>query len=376
MRGTVMLRATPWLVLALATGAGCGSKSAPPAAAGPTGPSAIGTAYYTADLPRLSDYSLFDIEPAALIPRSGVVPYDVNTPLFADYSVKERALYVPKGQRATYHPSEPFDFPIGTIVSKTFSSVDDARAPKATRRIETRLLVRAPDGWLANTYRWNDAQTDAELLVSGEIVPLSFVGPDGAPLKGNYLVPNANQCKKCHENSDMVMGVIGLQARHLNRDFVYPDGTTENQLAHWARVGMIEGAEAPSVAPRLPVWNDPATGSVDERTRAWLDTNCAHCHSEKGTSRTTGLTLTYFETDPYKLGLCKPPVAAGKGTGGFSFDIVPGSPQTSILVYRLRSTTTDEQMPELGRSIVDAEAVSLVESWIGGLGGTCTAGGM
>lgn len=358
--------------------AGCSAKSSGESAApSPSGPAAIGTTYHHADLPRLSDYALFDVTPSGLVPKVGVVPYDVNTPLFSDYALKTRTLYLPPGTAATYDQNGAFEFPIGTIVSKTFSFADDVRAPVVIKRIETRLFIRAEDGWYANTYRWNDAQTEAELFIAGQIVPLSFIGPSGEALNATYLVPNGNQCKKCHENADKVMGVIGLKARHLNRDLTFPDGTTENQLARMSRLGTLTGAPSPDTAPRLPVWNDAATGNVEQRVRAWMDTNCAHCHSEKGTSRTTGLFLDYFETDPYVIGVCKPPVAAGKGTGGFLYDIVPGSPETSILMYRLHSVVPDEQMPELGRSIVDEPAVSLVGEWIKGLSSApCPSGGI
>jgi uncharacterized repeat protein (TIGR03806 family) len=365
------------LAIAVLALAGCSAKSSGTSTpAGPSGPAAIGNAYHQADLPHLSDYALFDVTPGGLVPKQGVVPYDVNTPLFSDYALKTRTLYLPPRTSATYSENAAFDFPVGTIVTKTFAFADDVRAPKVVRRIETRLLIRAESGWVSNTYRWNDAQTDADLFIAGAILPLSFVGPTGETLSATYLLPNGNQCKKCHENEDKITGVIGLKARHLNRDLAYPDGTTENQLTRLSRLGMLAGAPTADVAPRLPVWDDPSTGTVEQRSRAWMDTNCAHCHSEKGTSRTTGLFLDYFETEPYVIGVCKPPVAAGKGTGGFLYDIVPGSPETSILMYRLRSVVPDEQMPELGRSVIDEPAVSLIGEWIKGMNGVCPSGGI
>ena len=60
------------------------------------------------------------------------------------------------------------------------------------------------------------------------------------------------------------MAPIGPKARHLNKEFHYGGGR-ENQLAHWSRIGVLKGAPAPGDAPRTAVWNDPATGSLDER---------------------------------------------------------------------------------------------------------------
>lgn len=68
--------------------------------------------------------------------------------------------------------------------------------------------------------------------------------------------------------------------------------------------------------------------------------------------------------DPFKLGIYKPPVAAGRGTGGRLYDIVPGEPDESILVYRLETTHAGEMMPEFGRSVVDQEGVALIRKWI------------
>ena len=45
------------------------------------------------------------------------------------------------------------------------------------------------------------------------------------------------------------------------------------------------------------------------------------------------------------------PVAAGRGSGGREFDIVPGQPDRSILVYRINSTDAGIMLPELGKRL-------------------------
>lgn len=69
-------------------------------------------------------------------------------------------------------------------------------------------------------------------------------------------------------------------------------------------------------------------------------------------------------TAPLALGIGKAPVAAGKGSGGRMFSIVPGSPDESILVYRIESTDPGVMMPEMGRRLVHEEGVSLIREWI------------
>ena len=65
-----------------------------------------------------------------------------------------------------------------------------------------------------------------------------------------------------------------------------------------------------------------------------------------------------------KLGIYKTPVAAGRGSGPLRYDIVPGKPEESILVYRFNSTEPAVMMPELGRTMVHNEGLELIKEWI------------
>jgi hypothetical protein len=71
------------------------------------------------------------------------------------------------------------------------------------------------------------------------------------------------------------------------------------------------------------------------------------------------------------LGICKPPVAAGRGTGDHKFDIIPGKPEDSIMPFRLNSAETGQMMPELGRSSIHQEGVQLIKDWIAAMPGQC-----
>jgi len=57
-------------------------------------------------------------------------------------------------------------------------------------------------------------------------------------------------------------------------------------------------------------------------------------------------------------------VAAGKGSGGFAYDIDPGNPDESILLHRMKINDPGTRMPELGRNLVHAEGVVLIDNWI------------
>lgn len=310
---------------------------------------------------RLSQWRLFTGELKQLRPNSGVVPYDVNTPLFSDYAAKARFVWMPKGTAAHYDPVDPFQFPTGTILVKTFSFPG--------RIIETRLLVNTRKGWVGVPYVWNAGQTDAVLEIAPDPVAVEWTHPSGEKMSIRYNIPNTNQCKACHDRSKTTVP-IGPTARQLNRSFAYAEGT-ENQLAHWTRAGYLTGAPPPDRAPRNAVWNDPSTGTLDERARAYLDANCAHCHNPQGPADNTGLYLTAGQRDPLRLGFCKVPVAAGHGAGDLRFDLVHGRPDDSILVRRLDSVEPKVMMPEIGRSTIHREGVALIREWVAGLRGDC-----
>jgi uncharacterized repeat protein (TIGR03806 family) len=242
--------------------------------------------------------------------------------------------------------------------------------------IETRVLVRREAGWEALPYVWNAAQTEAELSRTGDALPLELVADDGSREAFTYVVPNENQCAGCHvvDLKTKKIVPIGLKARHLNRDFDYSAGS-ENQLAHLVKLGYLsDWTDATAAAtPKNADWRDRRQ-PLDARARAYLDVNCGHCHNPTGPANTTALDLTIFGATDRYLGLCKPPVAAGRGTGDHFFDIVPGQPDDSILPYRMLSSEPGVMMPEQGRTTTHREGVALIREWISAMNGACNIG--
>jgi uncharacterized repeat protein (TIGR03806 family) len=338
--------------------------------------------YLLGPCPSLSDYGLVSIQDAGIVYAAGVIPYDLNTPLFSDYATKERAVWLPPGTQATYDPVNAFTFPVGAVLIKSFGFPDDDRkASPIVTWVETRLLVNTPGGWQTNTYLWDAAQQHATILNSGLTVPVSWIWPDGGAMTAEYQVPIApTQCEECHkytdDNYNTTILPIGPKARQLNKNYTYSTGAA-NELGYWIDAGILGGAPEASEWPVLPVWDDPTTGTVAQRARAYLEGNCAHCHNGEpdgpsgGTASASGLWLYASETDLNHVGICKTPAAAGPATGGFDFDIDPGSPETSIVIYRMSSTTNQIMMPQIGRSVVDVDGVALVAEWIEEMDGGC-----
>lgn len=348
---------------------------------------------------KLGDWHLVEVRGGRLVPNADVVPYDLATPLFSDYAHKFRTVWMPQGTVATYAPEGPFDFPVGTVLTKTFFYPLPANEPRGTkavartydvardfvagsahealdlsqvRLVETRILVRRPHGWDAIPYVWNAAQTEAELARTGDAIPLELVDDAGRREAFTYVVPNENQCAGCHVTNVKAKQIepLGPKARHLNRDYDYAGGRG-NQLSHWAAKGYLAGLPAGEL-PRDADWHDPAQ-PLEARARAYLDVNCSQCHSPTGPANTTALDLRSAATDLRRLGLCKPPVAAGRGTGDRLLDIVPGRPDESILLYRMVSDEPGVMMPEMGRNTAHREGVELIREWIAAMPGNCGA---
>jgi uncharacterized repeat protein (TIGR03806 family) len=236
---------------------------------------------------------------------------------------------------------------------KTFYYPIDERNPKKGRRLmETRVLLHEAKGWVALPYIWNKEQTDAVLEVAGGSDQVSWIDGAGKKQSFEYQVPNMNQCKGCHERSGE-MTPIGPSVRQLN------DG---HQLQNWSTTGLLKGLPKDHI-PALVNYSD-ASASLDDRVKAYLDINCAHCHNPTGPARSSGLYLTWDSKDRTAYGFFKAPVAAGRGSGNLSYDIVPGKPEQSILHYRMASRDPGVMMPELGRQLTHHEGVELVRSWI------------
>ncbi len=310
---------------------------------------------------KLSEYGFFVGALKDLVPAQDVIPYSINSALFSDYAFKKRFIKIPAGTKIKYSEADVFDFPTGTVLIKNFYYPADFTNPAVDLKIlETRLLVNEGENWKALPYVWNDEQTEAYLMVAGKTVPVSWKEPDGVIKSINYSIPNLNQCSGCHLRGDKLMP-IGPAARQLNG--VHDFSQEKNQLLIWKEKSLLEGLPDLSQVAQLVSYENPEA-SIELRARALLEINCAHCHRADGAAKNSGLHLLATEKDISKIGVGKAPVAAGKGSGGLLYDIVPGKPNESILQFRIESTHPGIMMPELGRTITHTEGVELVRQWI------------
>lgn len=326
--------------------------------------------FHAKDNPKsLSDWGVLASNGQTLQLAKNNFIYELKTPLFSDYASKLRTIYMPDG--STSHLDSDNDriiFPVGTIITKSFyypKGDTDGHVKTVTRKpevkngildisnielIETRLLVRRTAGWDALPYVWNDDQTQAKLSRTGDIQKFDLNGHGDFA----YVVPNVNQCAGCHATNHTTKKIVPIGPR----------------LRHLTSLDNMRLENVPADFPQNADWKDTAE-PLNNRARAYLDINCSHCHNKVGPADTSGLHLEPGTPLGQPLGLCKPPIAAGTGTGNRKHGIVPGKAEESIFTYRLASTNPAEMMPELGRSLSHKEGVALIEEWINAMDGDC-----
>lgn len=338
---------------------GCGSDPAKqPEPPPPAPPASI--PYET-----LSEYKFFAGALANIQPAAGIIPYQVASPLWSDGAHKQRFIVLPEGKKITFGTDETWSFPDGSIIIKHFAFPRDKRDPDNTlKHVETRLLIRDesdPEGFTAHTYVWNDEQTEAYRKVAGKHIVLDYLDELGKPVSQEYIIPNTNQCGNCHERND-VYESLGLVTPQVNVD-LDDGGAIKNQLARLESAGLFD-APLPDLAT-LPALTKPmGSGDLEARARSYLHANCSHCHRPGAGGGPSGLVLLHTETNPTKNGVCKGTVAAGAGTGALQYDVVPGNPKESIMIYRMSSTDPEIKMPEIPNLQPDNDGIQLISEWI------------
>ena len=327
-----------------------------------------------ADADKLSEYKLFQSQcnPTANANARGL-PYDLSIPLFSDYTSKYRFVFVPENEKATYVEGEVFDFPLGSVISKTFSmpSSTDNRGYAVENIIETRLLIKKEAGWVARAYVWDEGKLDATRVRDGATVA-TVLGHGEDIMQFNYGVPTQSACTECHKfkesANESYFTLIGPKARYLNSDYDYATGT-ENQIEKWVSEGLLDQTGVPEVAQReqAKTFNDYVDvdsippSELEETAKAWLDINCGHCHRTEGTASNTAFKSA---TQGAFQGFCEIPVS-GAGTGALV--ILPGNAESSLVYQRLNTTDAGFSMPPIGRSAIHAEGTALVKRWIDSL---------
>lgn len=310
----------------------------------------------------------------------GVIPYSVNAQLWGDHAEKERFIAIPgNGQigfdEITYPQPSPgappgWRFPDGTVLVKTFSMDMERGNPKSRKRIETRLLhfqqfpgtqEYGDQYWRGYTYKWNDDQTDADLVdEKGMDIPLDISIGFGTRTKQNYRIPSRAECTLCHTNAAKF--ALGVSTMQMNRDHVYPGNVVANQLATLEHIGLFSKPlpKEPAKLARLADFNDKSL-SAEVRARSYLHSNCSHCHIKWGGGNAEFKLVVDLPVN--EMGIVNVPPAHGSFNIKDAKIVVPGHPEKSILLERMKMTTLG-RMPHIGSRVVDDVGVQAVHDWI------------
>ena len=321
----------------------------------------------------LSEYNFFNGALNAIEPAYGVLPYEPISSLFTDYAVKERFVWVPVGETASFDQNnKSLDFPTGSALVKMFY-YNNVLPTNTTRIIETRVMVKTQNGWDFAEYVWNEAQTEAflETTEDGGYTEVNWL-QDGQERFVNYRIPAKQQCVICHSN-DFETVPLGIKPQNINSFLTYDDGPS-NQLQKLIDFGYLEDA-LPSNITTVVDWED-ASNSLEQRAKSYLDINCGNCHIDGGQGDYRAIRLGYTDTlnNDENAGVCvegDTPIPVGGGTFITKL-IAPEDSGNSIIYYRM-SVTGDEayKMPQFGQSLVHTEALALMEDWINSINQSC-----
>src|SRR6185503_3141376 len=108
---------------------------------------------------------------------------------------------------------------------------------------------------------------------------------------------------------------------------------------------------------------DDVGATLEERSRSYIDSNCAICHrpgAPSGRARWDGR----YDTALASMGIIDAPVLADDPLGLASPRIVySSSPDNSMLLQRML-TTGPARMPTIASHVVDPEATITINAWI------------
>ena len=283
-------------------------------------------------------------------PAAGLIPYAPNAPFWSDGAVKSRYLALPDGRQITVGADGDFDFPNGSVLVKHFRI--------GTRLVETRLFMRHDNGeWAGYTYEWNAQGTDATRVTGGKAVTVAGQ---------SWLFPSEAQCMVCHTAA--AGRTLGLEQSQLNGSLTYAaTGRSANQLDTLNAIGLLNPSLSQPVA-QLPAMPDPygTAGTLAERARAWLHTNCSNCHRPGG-GTPVAMDLRYT-TSLAATGACEVVPSRTLGIANARLIAVGGTDPASCSMIVVRPNHTDaDSMPPLQPRVVDTAGVALLTNWVNSL---------
>jgi putative heme-binding domain-containing protein len=305
---------------------------------------------------KLSETGLFtDVK--LQTPAAGVHEFSVAERMWQDRLVGRRFIALPAETKVEATITKKPDgsvsgskvvWPKDAVLAKTLSTPD-----ATSRRVETQLLHFDGETWNGYSYRWNDDQTDAELVgVNGadQEVPI----PGAAAVQHRFHA--RAECARCH--TPWTGFALGFQPQQLS--LISGQPVRESAVGF----GLVNEAFFETSASRTVSSHD-RDADLELRARSWLHANCAHCHRQHGggsVALKVNIDLPLAETEL----IGEKPLRGDMGIADARL-IAPGVPWRSALLARTARTGAG-RMPIIGSHEVDEHGYDLLWDWITDLG--------
>lgn len=320
--------------------------------------------------PLLSETGGFS-DTASRTPASGLIPYQLNAPMWSDGAVNSYYLAVPydggaltPDQQMRLHPTGAWKFPDGTVFIKNLDLVVDETNPNVPRRrLETQILVRDINGAVYGvSYKWRANNQDADLLTAGLSEDILITNATGIRTQTWYYASPAD-CLTCH--TPAAGYVLGVNTRQLNGRSTYPaTGVTDNQIRTLNRLGLFSPAinetRIASFSKLAALTN--ANAPLEDRVRSYLDANCAECHRPGG----VGNYDARYDTPSDEQRIVNAPAAVTLGIADARI-VMSGDTTHSVLYQRITSLVPTMKMPPVSHNLVDTRAAHVIRDWINSL---------
>ncbi|HVJ67213.1 MAG TPA: PQQ-dependent sugar dehydrogenase [Caulifigura sp.] len=324
---------------------------------------------------KLSDTGLFKSVPKHEL-APGVVPFQIAAEQWLDGVTAQRSFAVPGDDVITAHRiakqtpgsmfRRHFEFPKDSVLVKTLSLPEDGSG-KSPRRIETQLLHFDGYQWQAYTYRWNDEQTDGQLVpAEGDEAAFTVADKDapGGSRTLHWTFASRSQCITCH--TPWAESTLAFSTSQLLKPL---GSSATGRLDEYELAGLLTRQSPAQLPKNLTRWDEESVVvppfdeqySLDERARSYLDANCSHCHrfGGGGTAQIdlrAGIPLARTKT------INEIPTKGNLELNDARI-IVPGNPWRSVLFLRM-ATCGRGRMPHLASEVVDQRGLALIEKWI------------
>lgn len=307
---------------------------------------------------------------ATLATASGLVPFDVNAPLWSDGAHKWRWAAIPNdgvpygtNEQISFSTNGEWSFPPGSVFVKHFELSTDENNPSLRKRLETRFIVTDTNGSVYGlTYKWRDDNSDADLLTNGLTEDIAITTTTGTRTQAWYY-PSRQDCLICHNSNAKF--ILGPKTRQLNGNYTYPGtGVTDNQLRTWNHLGMFDPPLDENIITNLAATVDVSNTAAPlvDRVRSYIDANCAHCHRPNGVQAYFD---ARFDTPLTNQAIINGIVENNLGITGAKIVVAANTAKSTM--YLRASAVGANQMPPLAKNVVDTNAVAVLAAWINSL---------